>query len=113
MTFPSLLINFFSTDTTSFTDASAAMTDTFNFDYLDNVLQRRLSDTNESLSSTDDVLNTGYELQTSVTNLTGYVRNMLQHTIPDTKLFYPEPFIASPSYIHTDLTYLHILQYWY
>ena len=30
---------------------------------------------------------------------------------PDVKLYYPEPFIASPSYIHTDLTYLHILQY--
>ena len=111
MTFPSLLINFFTTDTSSFSDASVAVSDTFNFDYLDNVLQRRLSDTNSLSTTTDNALNTGYELQTSVTNVTGYVRNMLQHTIPDTKLFYPEPFIASPSYIHTDLTYLHILQY--
>lgn len=39
--------------------------------------------------------------------------SVLQFTIPDGKLFYPEPFIASPSYLHADLTYLHIFQYWY
>ena len=37
--------------------------------------------------------------------------NLLQFSIPEGKLFYPEPFIASPSYIHTDLPYLHIFQY--
>ena len=36
---------------------------------------------------------------------------LLQFSIPEGKLFYPEPFIASPSYIHTDLPYLHIFQY--
>lgn len=41
------------------------------------------------------------------------VSSLLQFTIPDGKLFYPEPFIASPSYLHSDLTYLHIFQYWY
>ena len=41
------------------------------------------------------------------------VVNSLQHSIPDTKLFYPEPFLASPSYMHSDLSFLHILQYWY
>ena len=35
----------------------------------------------------------------------------LNFTIPDGKLSYPEPFIASPSYLHTDLTFLHIFQY--
>lgn len=39
------------------------------------------------------------------------VHNLLQFTIPDGKLFYPEPFIASPSYLHSDLSYLHIFQY--
>lgn len=39
--------------------------------------------------------------------------NLLQYSIPEGKLFYPEPFIASPSYIYTDLTFLHIFQYWY
>ncbi len=41
------------------------------------------------------------------------VSSLLQFTIPDGKLFYPEPFIASPSYLHSDITYLHIFQYWY
>ena len=44
---------------------------------------------------------------------TANTANLLQFSIPEGKLFYPEPFIASPSYIHTDLPYLHIFQYWY
>ena len=112
MTFPSLLIEFFSINLSTVNNTQVLLTDTFDFDYLDNVLQRRLTDTNDTLTVSSELLNTGYNLESSsVTNATGYVRNMLQHTIPDTKLFYPEPFIASPSYIHTDLTYLHILQY--
>ena len=46
-------------------------------------------------------------------NTTSNVLSLIQYTIPDGKLFYPEPFIASPSYLHSDLTYLHIFQYWY
>lgn len=30
---------------------------------------------------------------------------------PDVKLYYPEPFIASPSFVHEDLWYIHILHY--
>ena len=30
---------------------------------------------------------------------------------PDFKLFYPEPFIASPSFVHEDLWFIHILHY--
>ena len=45
--------------------------------------------------------------------LTSNVSSLLQFTVPDGKLFYPEPFIASPSYLHSDLVYLHIFQYWY
>jgi hypothetical protein len=30
---------------------------------------------------------------------------------PDLKIFYPEPFIASPSFVHNDIGYIHILQY--
>ena len=35
-------------------------------------------------------------------------------SIPDVKLYYPEPFIASPSFIHDDIWFVHILhfQYW-
>lgn len=42
---------------------------------------------------------------------TSNVGSLVQFTIPDGKLFYPEPFIASPSYLHSDITYLHIFQY--
>jgi len=30
---------------------------------------------------------------------------------PDVKLYYPEPFIASPSFVHEDLWFIHILHY--
>ena len=45
------------------------------------------------------------------TSLTASSVNLLQFTIPEGKLFYPEPFIASASYLHSDLTYLHLFQY--
>ena len=35
------------------------------------------------------------------------------HTVPLKKLQYPEPFIASPSFIHTDIGFIHVLQYNY
>jgi len=41
------------------------------------------------------------------------VRSMYNASVPNVKLFYPEPYIASPSYIHEDLGFLHILQYQY
>ena len=36
------------------------------------------------------------------------------YSIPNVKLWYPEPFIASPSFMHSDLWFMHILlyQYW-
>ena len=40
-----------------------------------------------------------------------YVRSMYINTAPNVKLCYPEPFLASPSFIHGDLGFLHILQY--
>lgn len=36
---------------------------------------------------------------------------MEQLSTPDTKLYYPEPFIASPSFVHEDLWFIHILHY--
>ena len=38
-------------------------------------------------------------------------RMSFKNTLPHAKLFYPEPFIASPSYLHSDLIFLNILQY--
>ena len=37
----------------------------------------------------------------------------MQHTTPSVALHYPEPFIASPSTIHDDIFFIHILQFQY
>jgi len=41
--------------------------------------------------------------------------NLVYETLssPDFKLYYPEPFIASPSFVHEDVWYIHILHYNY
>ena len=76
-----------------------------------------LPSTNSTANLTNETLKTLLEVSDSNTvdskSSTSNVRSLLQYTIPDGKLMYPEPFIASPSYLHSDLTYLHIFQYWY
>lgn len=42
-----------------------------------------------------------------------HIRSVYMASAPTVKLYYPEPFIASPSFIHNDLGFLHILQYQY
>jgi len=42
-----------------------------------------------------------------------HIRSTYTLSVPTKKLYYPEPFIASPSFIHNDLGFLHILQYQY
>jgi len=42
-----------------------------------------------------------------------HIRSIYINTAPNVKLYYPEPFIASPSFIHNDIGFLHILQYQY
>ena len=42
---------------------------------------------------------------------TEHVQSMFQVSTPKVKLYYPEPYIASPSLIHEDLWILHILHY--
>ena len=66
----------------------------------------------ELLGSTKQ-LNDMFPLQKNELSLNAAGVNLLQFTIPEGKLFYPEPFIASASYLHSDLTYLHLFQYWY
>lgn len=41
------------------------------------------------------------------------IEALYQYSIPNTKLYYPEPYVASPSFIHNDIWYMHILVYWY
>jgi hypothetical protein len=36
-----------------------------------------------------------------------------EFSVPDTKLYYPEPFIASPSFNHEEIWFIHILHYNY
>jgi hypothetical protein len=40
-----------------------------------------------------------------------HIRSTYIGTTPNVKLYYAEPFIASPSFMHNDLGFLHILQY--
>jgi len=52
--------------------------------------------------------------QTEDMNLYNNLTSIYHYSIPNVKLSYPEPFIASPSFMHTDLWFVHILiyQYW-
>jgi hypothetical protein len=40
-----------------------------------------------------------------------HIKSVFQASTPNMKIYYPEPFIASPSFIHNDLGFIHILQY--
>jgi hypothetical protein len=66
----------------------------------------------ESNSSSKDLLN----LATQVDDIEKFealenIRSNYISTSPNVKLYYPEPFIASPSFMHNDIGFLHILQY--
>lgn len=43
-----------------------------------------------------------------------YRFDLFHYTTPSVKLYYPEPFIASPTFVHEDIWFLHIViyQYW-
>lgn len=45
--------------------------------------------------------------------LTGENMPTQTSSVPDTKLYYPEPFVASPSFAHEEVWFLHILYYNY
>jgi len=40
-----------------------------------------------------------------------HIRSTYIGSAPNIKLYYPEPFIASPSFMHNDIGFIHILQY--
>jgi len=64
---------------------------------------------NKSLITLIDHLENS-EIYNNLENIT----SIYHYSIPNIKLSYPEPFIASPSFIHSDLWFVHILnfQYW-
>jgi heme/copper-type cytochrome/quinol oxidase subunit 2 len=39
--------------------------------------------------------------------------SQFESSVPETKLYYPEPFIASPSFVHEEIWFIHILHYNY
>ena len=41
------------------------------------------------------------------------VRSLNHLSSPNAKLQYPEPYIASPSFIHNDIAFIHVLHYQY
>jgi heme/copper-type cytochrome/quinol oxidase subunit 2 len=44
---------------------------------------------------------------------TAFAHRMYHYSVPTVKMHYPEPFIASPSVIHDDIFFIHILQFQY
>jgi hypothetical protein len=40
-----------------------------------------------------------------------HIRSTYISSSPNVKLYYAEPFLASPSFMHNDIGFLHILQY--
>lgn len=54
-------------------------------------------------------LNIDFNLFTDTSNFSLY-----HYSIPNVKLYYPEPFIASPTFMHDDIWFVHIViyQYW-
>jgi hypothetical protein len=39
------------------------------------------------------------------------IRSAYTTVVPHVRLYYPEPFLASPTFMHTDLSYLFMFQY--
>ncbi len=54
--------------------------------------------------------------QNEINNLSVNLSNLetvYHYSIPNVKLSYPEPYIASASFMHSDLWFVHILIYQY
>lgn len=74
--------------------------------------------TNPTSFYTNTTLNLPADSTNNLDNLdiwTSYNDELAQETlsVPDVKLFYPEPFIASPSLVHSEIWFIHILHYQY
>lgn len=85
----------------------------FDIIFTDNFLS--INFCNDDSSSTQVLLDLIEQLENS-DNLKHFenLNAVYQYSIPNVKLWYPEPFIASPSFMHADLWFMHILiyQYW-
>jgi hypothetical protein len=81
-----------------------------------NLLTLRGKETDVSKLSSHELINFLYNLpqdkMDEYLNLE-CIKAQSQASTPTRKLHYPEPFIASASFIHTDITFIHILHYNY
>ena len=73
----------------------------------------------DSLVISSDFCAEGFSLNSSLLNYfkpvtIEYRFDLFHYTTPSIKLYYPEPFIASPTFVHEDIWFLHIViyQYW-
>ena len=108
-----LLENFIS----NYTDVNKIRTTSVQNEFDSNLVDINKKIHNISNISKHDLINlvnqTTTKEELDALNSSSRVRSLMQFSIPEGKLFYPEPFIASPSYLHSDLAFLHILHYWY
>ena len=51
--------------------------------------------------------------ESNILNEIENIKTIYHYSIPNTKLYYPEPFLAAASFMHTDLWFVHILIYQY
>lgn len=77
----------------------------FNFIFLEEVPSLHTNVIIDFINQTEDIF-----LFNNLEN----IKTIYHYSIPNTKLAYPEPFIASASMMHSDLWFVHILiyQYW-
>jgi hypothetical protein len=52
-------------------------------------------------------------LEMFIDNMEGRSEPKWETSLPEVKLYYPEPFIASPSFNHEEIWFIHILHYNY
>ena len=84
----------------------------FNFDFLVSDIER-LSNQKNDVDFMCQIFPTYEDIICELDIWARYGEEYLQHvdSTPDVKLYYPEPFIASPSFVHEEVWFIHILHY--
>lgn len=92
-----------------FSNSSASA---FNFDSLVSDIER-LSNSKNDVDLLCQIFPSYEDIICELDIWSRYGEETLQYvdSTPDLKLYYPEPFIASPSFVHEELWFIHILHY--
>lgn len=85
---------------------------TFNFDSLVSEIER-LSNSKNDVDLMCQIFPSYEDIICELDVWSRYGEESLQYvdSTPDVKLYYPEPFIASPSFVHEEVWFIHILHY--